>query len=96
MSNVFLVRRASGDPRLARCGVIGRAARARARAALGRRRECRERDIASRSSCAADEVFLTNSLIGAWPCAALGERRWPGARHAPRAGLIEVTTRVGR
>jgi 4-amino-4-deoxychorismate lyase len=28
----------------------------------------------------ADELFLTNSLIGAWPVARLEERRWtPGA-----------------
>jgi len=79
-SNLFIV--AGGivsTPDLSRCGVVG-AQRERVRelaAAAGF--ECRVRDIPWDELLAADEVFLTNSLIGAWPVASLGERRWaPG------------------
>ena len=77
MSNLFLV---SGGvvatPSLARCGVIG-AQRERVRELLrGAGYECVERDIAWGELRTADEVFLTNSLIGAWPVAALDTRRW--------------------
>ena len=41
--------------------------------------ECEVRDIALAEIDEADEIFLTNSVIGAWPVAALGARRWsPG------------------
>jgi len=37
------------------------------------------RDITWADVEQADEVFLTNSIIGAWPVASLGEQRWkPG------------------
>ena len=80
MSNVFLVKGGqAATPSLARCGVIG-AQRERVRELLsGEGVECAQRDIAFEELIAADEVFLTGSLIGAWPVAAFGERRWiPG------------------
>jgi 4-amino-4-deoxychorismate lyase len=40
---------------------------------------CDVRDLPFEALLEADEVFLTNSLIGLWPVARLGERRWaPG------------------
>jgi 4-amino-4-deoxychorismate lyase len=85
MSNLFVVHGGVvATPALTRCGVVG-AQRERARELLGVAGfECIERDIAWDELDTADEAFLTNSLIGVWPLAALGERRWPVgavARH---------------
>ncbi|HET7730119.1 MAG TPA: aminodeoxychorismate lyase [Usitatibacter sp.] len=80
MSNVFIVSGSDvSTPSLGRCGVIG-AQRERVREWLrGMGRECAERDIAWSELEAADEVFLTNSLIGVWPVASMESRRWaPG------------------
>ena len=80
MSNLFVVKRGRvSTPDLARCGVVG-AQRERVRELLGRAGlECEVRDIALAEIHEADEIFLTNSVIGAWPVAELGERRWsPG------------------
>ena len=81
MSNLFLVARGGvATPDLARSGVVG-AQRERVRELLGRAGiDCEVRDIDWAGLEEADEIFLTNSLIGAWPVARLGERRWaPGA-----------------
>lgn len=80
-SNVFLV--AGGrvvTPSLERCGVEG-AQRARVLDLLqGEGFACEVRDVAFGELETAAEVFLTNSLIGAWPVVALEARRWsPGA-----------------
>ena len=77
-SNVFLVRAGVvATPRMARCGVVG-AQRERVRELLGRAGiEVQERDIAWAELDAADEVFLTSSLVGAWPVVAFEARRWP-------------------
>jgi len=78
MSNVFVV--AGGEvatPALTRCGVVG-AQRERVREMLGAAGiKCTERDIPWGELDVADEVFLTNSLIGVWPVAAMDARRWP-------------------
>ena len=88
MSNLFIV--AGGrvaTPDLARCGVVG-AQRERVREGLrGEGIECEMRDVRWDELMAADEVFLTNSLIGAWPVARLETRRW---------GVGPVTRRVQR
>lgn len=79
-SNVFVVREGrAATPRLERCGVIG-AQRERVRELLAAEGVAvEERDIAWSELEAAGEVFLTNSLAGVRPVAALGERRWdPG------------------
>ena len=80
MSNLFVVRRSLVvTPDVARCGVVG-AQRERVRELLGSAGfECQVRDLTWEDIEAADEVFLTNSLIGAWPVARLDERHWvPG------------------
>jgi 4-amino-4-deoxychorismate lyase len=79
-SNVFVVKGGRvATPALARCGVVG-AQRERVRELLARAAiACEERDIAWGEVESADEVFLTNSLIGAWPVARLEARTWtPG------------------
>jgi 4-amino-4-deoxychorismate lyase len=77
MSNLFVVidgRLATPD--LGRCGVIG-AQRESVREMLDQAKvACAVRDIAWEELENAGEVFLTNSLIGAWPVRGLGERRW--------------------
>src|SRR5262249_53931817 len=81
MSNVFLVKAGIvSTPDLSRCGVAGaQRGRVREMVQLAAGLECRVRDIDWREIEEAEEVFLTNSLIGAWPVASLGEQRWkPG------------------
>lgn len=96
MSNVFLVR---GDrvatPALTRCGVAG-AQRARVLALLEAEGvACEVRDIAFDELSNADEVFLTNSLIGAWPVIAMDARHWPAGAITRRVqAQIEAEDRV--
>jgi len=77
MSNLFIVRGGVvATPDLSRCGVVG-AQRERVRELLaGAGFECRVADLAWGDVEAADEAFLTNSLIGAWPIARLDEHQW--------------------
>lgn len=77
MSNVFMVRAGIvTTPSLARCGVAG-AQRARVLDLLGERAIRAEvRDVAFAELAGADEIFLTNSLIGAWPVTALEHVRY--------------------
>jgi 4-amino-4-deoxychorismate lyase len=78
MSNVFAVFGSTiVTPALNRCGVAG-AQRDRIRdfASAGKL-ACDVRDVPYGELEEADEVFLTNSLIGIWPIVALGERTWP-------------------
>jgi 4-amino-4-deoxychorismate lyase len=91
MSNIFIVKGASvSTPRLSRCGVIG-AQRERVRELLAAEgMACLESDIRFEDIVDAQEVFLTNSLIGAWPVCRFGERRWiPGPITRRVQALIE-------
>ena len=77
-SNVFIYRESELlTPRLDRCGVAG-VARARLiqRAAAGGL-SVREAEFDLAALLAADEVMLSNSLIGLWRVARLGQRVWP-------------------
>lgn len=80
MSNVFLVQGGVlTTPKLDRCGVAGvmREMVMELAAGMGlrvRQRRCRLADVYQ-----ADEVFLSNCLIGLWPVRRLGEHAWrPG------------------
>jgi 4-amino-4-deoxychorismate lyase len=91
MSNLFVVREGRvATPSLDRCGVVG-AQRERVRELLRRMgRECTERAIGWGEIAAADELFLTNSLIGVWPVAAFEGRRWtPGIVTAAVQSAVE-------
>lgn len=74
MSNLFLVRDgALLTPRLHRCGVVGvmrRLVLERLAPACGL--TARELDLSVDDLIAADEVFLTNSVIGIWPVLKVG------------------------
>lgn len=88
MSNLFVASAGKvATPDLSRCGVVG-AQRERVRELLQHAGiACSVCDLGREALEAADEVFLTNSLIGAWPVASLGERRWtpgPITRHVQR------------
>ncbi len=88
MSNVFFsTGGALVTPSLARCGVEG-SQRARVlELARADGIDCEVRDATFDELDRAGEVFLTNSVIGLWPVAAFGERRWlpgPLARRLQR------------
>lgn len=59
-------------PAVDRCGVAGVA-----RAEVLAQRACAVRDLTMAELMRADEVFLTNSVRGILPVAALEDRRWP-------------------
>jgi 4-amino-4-deoxychorismate lyase len=88
MSNLFVVKAGRvATPDLSLCGVVG-AQRERVREILGA--DCDVRELSWPEVESADELFLTNSLIGAWPVARLGERRWkPGPVTRRVQSMIE-------
>jgi len=91
MSNLFVA--AGGrvfTPDLARCGVVG-AQRERARELMREARiHCEERNLRWTDVLAAEEIFLTNSLIGVWPVRQVDERPYaPGPIAARVREMIE-------
>jgi 4-amino-4-deoxychorismate lyase len=91
MSNVFIaVAGRVYTPDLARCGVVG-AQRERVRELLRLDRvHCEERDLRWTDVLAAEEIFLTNSLIDVWPVRQVDERAYaPGPIAARVRDLIE-------
>ena len=77
MTNLFIV---LGDtlvtPELNRCGVAG-VTRDRVMAiALREGVECQVRAVPVGELFSADEIFLVNSLIGAWPVRSMEGRNW--------------------
>ncbi|MGA7799715.1 MAG: aminodeoxychorismate lyase [Gammaproteobacteria bacterium] len=78
MSNLFLVENgALRTPDLSTCGVAGiiRARMMELAQAVGI--PCREAALDMADIERAQEVFLTNSVIGLWPVTSLGDQRWP-------------------
>lgn len=92
MSNVFVVRDGGiATPDLSRCGVAGAQRERVLDFARGAGRACDVRDIALEELARADEVFLTNSLIGIWPVAHLEDRLWiPGLVTRQLQALVEA------
>jgi 4-amino-4-deoxychorismate lyase len=91
MSNLFIA--AGGrvfTPDLARCGVVG-AQRERVRELLRREKvHCEERDLRWTDVLAAEEIFLTNSLIDVWAVRQVDERAYvPGPLTARVRELVE-------
>lgn len=89
MSNLFLVRDGAAlTPRLHRCGVAGvmrRLVLERLAPACGL--PAHERDVTVDDLIAADEVFLTNSVIGIWPVLKIG------CLHKRRGGVTIAVQR---
>lgn len=78
MSNVFIVR--NGElmtPRLERCGVAGTVRETLLGMAPGAGLAAAERELSLEDLDRAEEVFLSNALIGIWPVVRCAERRWP-------------------
>lgn len=76
-SNLFWV--AGGvirTPALDRCGVAGRMRERVIEAARDLGHRCRVAPGSWRDLQRAEEVFVTNSLVGVWPVRALGAKRW--------------------
>lgn len=96
MSNVFAVRDGCLEtPTVTRCGVAGvmRSLLRREAARLGL--HCEERDLDLDTLAAADELFLTNALIGLWPIRRLGTlelRRGPVTRSLQAALAAQGVT----
>jgi len=85
MSNLFLWR--DGHlltPRLDRCGVAGVARARLMRQARAAGLEVQETEIGLNEVLAADEIMLSNSLIGLRRVARLGERTWPEPAISPQ------------
>lgn len=77
MSNVFIVRNGElTTPQLGRCGVAGTVRETVLRIAPGAGLAATERRLTLEDLDRADEVFLTNALIGVWPVVRCAERRW--------------------
>lgn len=91
MSNLFLWRDGHlQTPRLNRCGVAGMARARLMRIAVAEGLTFEEMDFDLAALLDADEVMLTNSLIGLRRVARLGERCWPQPIVSPRlAGFLD-------
>jgi 4-amino-4-deoxychorismate lyase len=91
MSNVFFTRGgALVTPALSRCGVNGAQRERVLDLARAAGIACEVRDAGFDELPEADEVFLTNSLIGLWPVVAFGDRRWnPGPVTRRLQRLVE-------
>ncbi|QJR15205.1 aminodeoxychorismate lyase [Usitatibacter palustris] len=77
MSNVFIVLAgALATPELSRCGVAGAQRERIIDLARDAGVSCEVRDIGVEELGRADEVFLTNSLMGLWPVSKLDDREW--------------------
>jgi len=76
-TNLFWVKgRALHTPALERCGVAGFMRRKVLALAQSSSMPAHVGDGSWEEVESADEVFLTNSLVGVWPVARLGSRRW--------------------
>lgn len=78
MSNLFAVRdRTMLTPRIDRCGVSGIMRSVVIDAARNEGLEVVEQALSLADVAAADELFLTNSIIGVWPVRALDAKNYP-------------------
>jgi 4-amino-4-deoxychorismate lyase len=92
MSNLFLWRGGRlQTPRLHLCGVAGVARARLMRLAKAEGLTVEETDFDLPALLDADEIMLTNSLIGLRRVARLGEKTWPQALISPRlSGLLDA------
>jgi 4-amino-4-deoxychorismate lyase len=96
MSNLFVARGGRlATPDLKRCGVVGAQRESLRELLAAAGVACEVRDIAWTELESADEAFLTNSLIGAWPITRLGGRKWEPGPFARQAQSL-IATRDAR
>ncbi len=91
MSNVFVAKEGRMlTPRLDRCGVAGTMRGAVLEAAAQAGVSCEETTLTRAALLAADEIFLTNALIGIWPVQRVEDQPFtPG----PLTRLMQSATR---
>ena len=89
MSNLFLWRdERLQTPRLDHCGVAGVARARLMRQAVAAGFTVQETELGLNDVLAADEIMLSNSLIGLRRVARLGERTWPEPIISPRLAAL--------
>lgn len=92
MSNLFCLKdNILATPDLAACGIAGVIRTCILRHARDTGMQCTVGKLTESDLSAADELFVCNSIIGVWPCRALGDRVFtpgPGTR-AIRAALLQ-------
>lgn len=95
MSNLFLLRDGQLEtPRLDRCGVTGVMRELVMELANSMGMAVREVRCRLSQVLQADEIFLTNSLIGVWPVRRLDDREWlPGIRTRRLSLAVEQAKR---
>ena len=77
MTNLFMVENgALVTPELVRCGVAGVTRERIIGHAAASGMACRPEDVTTERLLAADELFVTNSIIGVWQIRELGDRAW--------------------
>ncbi|HTT43973.1 MAG TPA: aminodeoxychorismate lyase [Steroidobacteraceae bacterium] len=100
MSNVFLVRAgALATPRLERCGVEGVMRATVAQLAVAAGIDCREAQLGPDDLAQAEEIFLTNALIGIHPVRELAGRELsvgPRTQQLQRRLAQHLATEAGR
>jgi 4-amino-4-deoxychorismate lyase len=81
MTNLFWVKGGQlSTPDLSGCGVAGVQRDRVLEYARKYRISCKIAPLSTSELMQADEAFLTNSVIGVWPIAELGEKRWQSGR----------------
>lgn len=78
MTNLFVVRNdALATPDLRRCGVLGATRDRIIACAAAQGVVCTVSDVPVDEALQADELLVTNSLIGVWQVCELADRKWP-------------------
>ncbi|MGH8751953.1 MAG: aminodeoxychorismate lyase [Burkholderiales bacterium] len=86
MTNLFMVKKAElWTPNLSRCGVAGVQRERILEQAQKAGFTCRIAAFTLSQLLQADEIFLTNSVIGVWPVAAFEENYWQPGRFTAQA-----------
>ena len=85
MTNLFMLKdNELWTPDLTRCGVAGVQRKRVLERAAASGIPCAERNILLEQLLLADEIFLTNSVIGVWQVREIGQNRWKKGVFTPK------------
>jgi len=85
MTNLFMLKgHELWTPDLTRCGVAGVQRKRVLERAAASGIPCTERHITLPQLLQADEIFLTNSVIGVWQVSEIGQNRWETGAFTPK------------
>jgi 4-amino-4-deoxychorismate lyase len=85
MTNLFILKgNELWTPDLTRCGVAGVQRKRVLEQAAASRIPCAERRISLAEVLQADEIFLTNSVIGVWQVKEIGQNHWEKGIFTPK------------